>query len=1426
VHTKRILKIVGFIFIVLRVTPLLGQIQEIDKEKLQLGLRQELGENALLFEKNDGQFAEKFHYRYSSSNACVDFYEDKILFGLREATTEFDPRQIDNPVQFDYVTWGIKLVGANSLSIIPDGLDESSPVNFFAKNGKNIKQRRTSRLRYENVYPHIDLVFYTTSKGELKYDFILKKGALLSDIRLKYENVSKLSVSEDKELVYHTKWGEIREAKPFSYRQKNGKQVSISYSVTGETVQFKSSFNRVEETIVLDPIYVDWSTYFYGTGNNGFTWAYTSVYDLDVDDAGFVYATGITNDRFPGLANSYDTTTNGFYDAFICKMAPNGDSIVWFSYLGGSSYEYCFTLAVNDNQEPVVSGFTWSNDFPITPGAYDTTPNITNGWTNYYAGFVSKFNKDGDSLIFSTYLGGDGSDLIHSLILDDSNNIYIAGETRSTDFPTTSGCYQSKYGGNSTGGSWWTGGDGFITKMRPDGKSVEFSTYLGSYAADAIYEIALSSKKEIFVVGKTASTNFPVTPGARIFNYSVVGPNDGFVCRFSADGKRMLYGKLMGGSGEDWFEGIYVNQNDEAYIAGITRSSDFYTTTNAYQRNNKGGADIVVVKLPSGGQNVYYSTYLGGSGDELYYSGFIYNSNVRIAANVREEAIICGISRSNDFPVTTDALQDKNPSSNGAGTWWNSSATIAKLDHTGRNLLYGTYYGGSGYEVPGANRLKRTSCYTNILYGGFTSSSDYPTTKGVFREDKSSASSGFFWTGFISRFRDTLYTDLIELSFQDTILECDNVFELFNSKNIGADILWSNGSTNQYQTIEEPGMVWVQATYGCDTVRDTVHIELEYSPVMPVLPNDSVYCDNFPSITLDAKNDTIDASYLWHNGDTVQTQNINTAGKYWVQISTPNCGTETDTVTYKLRQTPEIEIFTDSLFCDSVNVLLTVGMLGNDESYVWSTLDSVASAMISDTGTYWVKIDNMCGEDSASFSTRMLYTPQLSLPADSQFCDAVQLTIPIGREENEEVYLASEINTQTGLFVQDSISFNSPGVYEVNISNGCGSISDTIALNLIQTPTSQFYVDSVFCDVVSYPVQIGTPNNDETYLWNDGITVNTRIISDSGVYIGEISNKCGTATDSFILAILKSPRVQLPEDSVFCNDINWVVDASFDDEVDYVWQDGSTLPIYTISEVGTYTVSLTNKCGTASDDVEVGILYAPTVDLGEDLVFCGGLQPVNLEVGRENNQELVLWSTGDETPNVSLFNAGNYWVTLTNKCGLASDSLEIRLIDNPIVDLGPDTTLCGDFSVILDAGNEGMNYLWFPYGEQTRTIEATEQITYRVEVTNEFGCLGSDEFTIDGGCKSFVHVPNAFSPNNDGLNDFFRPTLINYQDFWMKIYNRWGELVYSTEDEIRGWDGTLGGEALPEGVYMYQIGFISTESMRNENLSGQVHLLR
>jgi gliding motility-associated-like protein len=1385
------------------------------KDQIQKNLLSQLGSD-ILFEKNDGQYEGDFDYRYNGSNACVDFYEDKVVFSLRKVVKKFDPQKLDEPMKFDFVVWEIDLNSNENTKILGNKVSQPQNVNYFDADGHNIKKKVAQEIVYTNVYNNIDLRFYKDKAGQLKYDFILKPQAKLSDIRLDYKGVEDLTVTKEGMLSYQTDWGEIMEDKPFSYVESNGNEVEINYVVKDNQLQFSSNFNEVQETIVLDPIYVDWSTYFYGTGNNGTTWAYTWVMDLDIDDSNNVYVTGMTNDRFPGLINTYDTSRNGWYDGFICKIAPDGDSIVWFSYIGGSSFEYSFSLAVNSQQQPVISGFTNSSDFPTTAGAFDATKNGM-----WYDGFITKFTAAGDSLVFSTFFGGSGSTLIHSITLDNSNNIFLTGRTNSQDFPTTSGCFQSSYGGG--GSTWWSGGDAFLTKINPTGSSIIFSTYVGGAGDDEAYEVALSPNNDIYIVGKTSSSNFPVTPGSPIFNFNILGPTDGFICKFKPNGSTMHFSKMMGGSSEDWFEGVYVNSYDQAYVAGISKSSNFYTTNSAVQTNHKGGADMVAVKFNALGQNVIYSTYIGGSGDEMYYSGFIYNSNVRIAANVREEAIICGISRSNDFPVTTDALMTSNPSSTGA-TWWNSAATITKLDYRANNILYGTYYGGSSYEVPGANKLKRISCYTNILYGGFTNSADYPTTNGVYKEAKSTTNS--FWTGFISKFRDTLYTELIDLGLADTITDCDQVYEFLDAKNIGADIIWSTGETYHYEIVEQPGTYWVQATYGCDTVRDTITINLEHSPTVPILPFDSIYCDTFPDLMLDAKNDTIMATYAWSTGDTTQTINVDQVGEYIVNISTPRCGTKSDSVLYVLRTTPEVILPVDSIFCDSVNMVVTVGVPMNDEFYSWNTLDSVPSITILDTGYYEVKIQNMCGVDSAGFNALKLYSPNTVLPLDSEFCNTINYPIVIGLKDNDEAYFINDLTNSKSLVPSDSFTLTEAALYEVITSNKCGVSKDTIELSLLYTPTVDLGEDTTFCDAVSYPIDVSLANNKEVYTWENGYSGALRTITLEGDYWVEISNKCGVARDSVRVDLVETPIASLPEDSVFCDNINIVLDAAIQEPSQYVWQDGQTKSSITATSIGKYIVSISNYCGVSTDSMTIGLIESPIVDLGADEIFCGAITPIDYTVGKADNEEIYLWSDNGTVSTNTLSTLGKHWVRIGNKCAVVSDTIEYSVSPNPTVDLGPDTTLCGNFKVVLDAGNAGMKYLWEPYGETTQSITATEQRVYKVTVYNEHGCEGSDEFEIDGGCISHYYIPTGFTPNGDGRNDFFRPSLINYEDFSMQIFNRWGELIFETNDPIKGWDGTYKGVDVQTGVYLYVLRFKTTENLQYQNIDGLVNVLR
>ncbi len=1396
------------------------------KEKISQQLEANIASSHALFERNDGQYEGDFEYRFSSNSACVDFYTNKIFFSIRKVKRDFNPKKLEEPMLFEYVSWEIELLNSKATNIQNVGNLKTLNVNYFDKNANVIKKKTAEEIIYTNVYDDIDLKFYKNEKGELKYDFVLHQGASLSDIQLRYNNVKNLKVGKDGGLSYKTEWGKVKEESPFSYKTSDEQEITIEYDVTDDILSFKADFDQVDEEIILDPIYVDWSSYFYGSGSTSQTWSYTWVYDLDIDDEDNLYVAGLTNDNFPGTNNSYSSSPNGFYDAFVCKMSPKGDSIIWFSYLGGDNYEYCFTLGVNSDKEPVVAGFTRSTDFPITPNAYDETGNIGSGFSWRYAGYVTKFSKNGDQLIFSTYLGGSGSELIQSLVLDDAGDIYLTGQTNSADYPTTVGAYQTTYNGSSTT-SWWNGGDAFLTKMKADGTDLIFSTFLGGPGDDVGYQVAVSPKNDIYVVGKTSSSGFPRTPGSRIFNSGLNGLTDGFITKFEPNGKKLGYSKLMGGSGEDWFEGVYINERDEAYVAGISKSSNFYTSANAYQKNSRGGADIVVLKLNPGGQNVYYSTYLGGGADEQYYSGWIYNSNVRIAANVREEAIICGITRSTDFPVTSDALMLTNPSTQGTNTWWNTAATISKLDYTGSKLLYGTYYGGSSFEVPGANKLKRISCYTTILYGGFTASSDYPTTVGVFKENKQTNTTGTYWTGFISKFRDTLFTDEIQLALDDTIVECDNVFEILDAKNIGADIVWNDGVTDNARFALDIGTYWVQATYGCDTVRDTIHFLLDYSPKLPVLPVDSTYCDQFPTIDLSAYNDTVDAVFEWNTGSTDSAIQISDSGTYWVDIITPNCGTERDVVKFDFKKTPSPS-FEDSTFCDNVAMTLMAGdSLINEESYSWSTGDSSSSIYIDTTGFYKVVVSNICGSDSSTANIYMITTPEMTLPEDSVFCNDVELLLRFGKPDNDENYRITEISTGN-FFIDgiDTFKITDENYYEITASNKCGSASDSIQTSMLNSPNIDLGEDDTLCDFVFYPVEIGKSNNEETYVWSDNSNLPIRVLDEAKLYWAEANNRCGTDRDSIELSLVASPIADLPADSIFCDVINITLDADNEEPSTYVWSTGASSPAITVNDEGWYKVTVSNYCGSESDSIYLSAIASPTVEIGDSLVFCNSIIPVDFEVGKLDNEEVYSWSNGTSEPTTRFSSPGKHWVQIRNKCATVSDTVEFILSNSPTVTLIPDTTLCGNFNLTLDAGNPGMNYLWMPFGDTTQTIQATEQTVYSVTVYNKYDCEASAQMEIKPDCVSKSFIPTAFSPNGDGLNDVFRPTLINFEDYKLQVYNRWGELLYESKDVKAGWDGTFRGNPVQDGVYTYIMRYKTTEDMQWQNVGGVLTILR
>ncbi len=356
---------------------------------------------------------------------------------------------------------------------------------------------------------------------------------------------------------------------------------------------------------------------------------------------GKIYVAGYTaSSNFPATSNAYDFSLDyGSWDGFISELNSDLTSLEASTFLGRSEYENIHSMVLlNPNQSGpgtyvLVTGETTSNNFPTTTGAYDTTYN-DNG--TYRDVFISKLDGDLHSLLASTFLGGTFSDYAGGLALDSSGNVYVTGNTSSSNFPTTSGAYDTSC----------NGGDAFVSKLDSGLTSLLASTFLGGSGSDDANAIAVGTKN-IFIGGITHSSDFPITSG--VYDTSFGGSSEAFISKINTDLTNLKASTYLGGSlGEVVLTIVREPLNNVLFVSGYTESTDF-PTTNGYDTSHNGGRDIFVSKLSMTLDNLMNSTYLGGSNDE--WDG-------RIAIDSNANVFVTGFTYSTDFPTTAGAYDD------------------------------------------------------------------------------------------------------------------------------------------------------------------------------------------------------------------------------------------------------------------------------------------------------------------------------------------------------------------------------------------------------------------------------------------------------------------------------------------------------------------------------------------------------------------------------------------------------------------------------------------------------------------------------------------------------------------------------------------------------------------------------------------------
>jgi len=533
-----------------------------------------------------------------------------------------------------------RLLGSNPTARVT-GLDElPGKSNYFI--GNDPKKWRTNvptyaRVKYHGVYPGVDVIFYGNQE-QLEYDLVVAPGADPSVIAL------------------HVAAGLPRDASSTD----GGLKPPLRIAPNGELVV------RIDggEVRMYRPLMYQEST----GGRREISGSYILKGACDV-----AFKLG-----------AYDHSRALVIDPVLA----------YSTYLGGSSVDYGYGIAVDTFGSAYVTGETSSGNFPTTAGAFQTTPAGTSN------AFVAKLNPSGSALVYSTYLGGSDSDFGFGISVDSSGHAYVTGLTVSANFPTTAGAFQTSPSGEL---------NAFITKLNPSGSALVYSTYLGGSSVGYAYGIAVDSSGHAYVIGNTQSTNFPTTGGA--FQTTLAGDQNAFITELNTSGSAVVYSTYLGGSSFDQGYGIAVDSSGHAYVTGSTDSPNFPTSTGALQASLAGYVNAFVTKLNPRGSALVYSTYLGGK---------LEDSGQDVAVDSAGHAYVTGTTDSSDFPTTAGAFQTSL-----AGA---ENAFITELNPGGSALVYSTYLGGSsadyGYGIA-------VDTFGSAYVIGLASSANFPTTAGA-----------------------------------------------------------------------------------------------------------------------------------------------------------------------------------------------------------------------------------------------------------------------------------------------------------------------------------------------------------------------------------------------------------------------------------------------------------------------------------------------------------------------------------------------------------------------------------------------------------------------------------------------------------------------------------------------------------------------
>jgi hypothetical protein len=786
-----------------------------------------------------GQGGVKNELSISSQESRVDSLESRLMTDNYRLTTN----------EYKRVILKQEFVGTNLVRPLGRGR-LSWNTNFFYGNDSEKWCTDVPNYRevfYKNIYDGIDLRYYSIENG-LKYDFIVHPGAEIYDIKLKYEGAKKLEIDKNGDLKIITQLGNLTDGNLICYQQYNDNQ----YKIDGKFKLFNNSKYGFEllseydpnEILIIDPglnVTLKYSTLIGGIEND-------HPHNVITDRDGNAVITGSTYSiDFPSTTGVFDNTYNSARDIFVCKLNAHGSNLIFSTFIGGNSSESA-VCTLDDSENLYLAGGTSSADFPITIGAFDQ---VLNGTTD---GFLMKLNNTGSSLIYSTYIGGTSTDGCGGkIILDKNNNAIVMGYTYSIDFPTTKGANDTTYNGN---------GDMVIFKFDFNNSKLIFSTFVGGNDREDQLSMAIDFQENIYISGHTQSFDFPTTPGAYDRTNNMT---DIFISKLDQNCSKIVYSTFIGGTlSADFSWDIVVDNFGNAVITGLTYSSDFPTTPGAYDTSFNFGYDCFILKLNHNGTKLVFSTFIGGSTGCESGKGISIDSNGNI--------YVTGWTWSSDFPTTSDAFDQTYNGGLGYGDTF-----LLQLDHNGSKLKYSTYFGGTGGEFPDDLIL---DSFGNAYITGYTRSDDFPQTNRTY-------TTGYqrYDDFYIAKFSFYQYLNVTSISLLNNMVPTEQIYSRLGPYTFKINIsdTLSLSDLEKVRLSLDPTGTNIQLLWNHDTGK---FMEF-YDPFdyITIDPSSSAYNDTWDKWSIDF-NITFNWTYPHENLNSVQVYAISKQlSPSWLNVS-------------------------------------------------------------------------------------------------------------------------------------------------------------------------------------------------------------------------------------------------------------------------------------------------------------------------------------------------------------------------------------------------------------------------------------------------------------------------------------------------------------------------------------------------------------